>query len=309
MRLVVLAFTMFSFLSCSAVEAQTMGFPLTLTDAHRQNVTLSRAPERIVSIMPSCTELLYAVGAEAAIVGVTDYCDYPAEAASKPKVGDLNTLSLERIVSMKPDLIVGTKDNPSEIVEGLRALGIPVYIDDPQTVDQVIRSICLFGKLTGRSARADSTAAEMERRLRAIAATVSVIPPNRYPSVFVGSPLNTEHWTPGPGTFTTDIIVRAGGRNVADDFKVRTWGVYTLEQIIAKNPDVLLTSEEKNITAETLKKRILEKGRAVSGWKNVKAIRNGRVVTMPGEWLLRPGPRVIHAIETLTAVLRDIKDR
>jgi iron complex transport system substrate-binding protein len=270
---------------------------------------MDRPPARIVSLIPSVTEILFAVGAGDAIVGVTTYCTYPPEARQKPKVGDLFSVSVEGVVALKPDLVVATRDNPMDVIQGLRALRIPVFVDDPQTIDEVLQSIRRVGQLTGRTARADSLIAAYQKRLNAVDDIVRNIPADQRPSVFVGNPLNAEHWTPGPGTFTTDIIARAGGRNIADDLKSRTWGVYSFEQIIAKNPEVILASTEADQEAEALREKIVARAAGIPGWKDIRAVKNSRILVLSVEWLFRPGPRVILAVEQLAAALHPARFR
>lgn len=277
--------------------------PIVVVDATEKTVIMDRAPRRIVSIIPSTTELVFAVGAGDALVGVTNYCTFPPEAAKLPKVGDLLTVSVERIVAMNPDLVLATKDNPMEVIDGLRALRIPVFVDDPQTIDQVIASIRKLGKLTGHTFTADSLAEDIQRRLDSVEKRVASVRSEKRLRVFVGSPLNTEHWTPGPGTFTNDLIRRAGGHNVADDLKPRTWGVYSMEQIVAKNPDALVTSAESAASPESTRQRLLKKAETTIGWKQLRAIQDGRIVVLPGDWLFRPGPRLILGVEALSKAL------
>lgn len=285
------------------ISAQPGQWPVSVVDATDHTVRLDHAPKRIVSIIPSTTELVFAVGAGSALVGVTNYCTYPPEATRLPKVGDLLTVSVERIIAMNPDLVVATKDNPMEVIDGIRALHIPVYVDDPQTVDQVIDSIRKFGRLTGHTVTADSLAADIQGRLVSVEKQVARVSAAKRLTVFVGSPLNTEHWTPGPATFTTDLIRRAGGRNVADDLKPRTWGVYSVEQIVAKNPQALVTSAESVVAAEAMRQRLLKQAETTTGWKQLRAIQDGRVVVLPADWLFRPGPRLILGVEAMAKAL------
>lgn len=303
--------TLFQGLSCLLVvsiasaqaSAQTVKTPVSVVDATGYRVALDGAPRRIVSLIPSNTELVYAVGAGAALVGVTNYCTYPPEAIKLPKVGDLLSVSAERIVAMNPDLVVATKDNPMEVIDGLRALHIPVFVDDPQTVEQVIDSIRKFGELTGHQATADSLASDIHRRLVSVEKRIASVSAANRTTIFVGSPLNTEHWTPGPGTFTTDVIWWAGGRNVADDLRPRTWGVYSVEQIVAKNPQALVTAAEPDAAPDATRQRLLKQAATTTGWKELRAIREGRVIVLPADWLFRPGPRLILGVEALAKAL------
>ena len=139
-------------------------FPVTLTDATGKQVTLTKPPGRIVSMIPSNTEILFALGLSDAIIGVTDYCDYPEEAKQKPRIGDLMTFSVERIIGAKPDLVLATKDNPGEVIKGLSELGITIFVLNPQTVTGVFDAITTIGQLTGRGTQADALVKAREMR-------------------------------------------------------------------------------------------------------------------------------------------------
>ena len=127
---------------------------VSVTDATGIKVTVTDTPQRIVSLIPSNTELLFAVGAGGSIVGVTHYCDYPPEAKEIEKIGDLTAMSLEKIVSLDPDLVLAATNNPNEMIQSLRALGVRVFVIDPQTIEEVIDTIDIVGKLTGRTSAA-----------------------------------------------------------------------------------------------------------------------------------------------------------
>ena len=214
-------------------------WPVTLTDATGKQVTLTKPPERIVSMIPSNTEILFALGLGDAIVGVTDYCDYPEEAKQKPKIGDLMTFSVERILGAKPDLVLATKDNPGEVIKGLSELGITIFVLDPQTVIGVFNAITTIGRLTGRETTAESLVNDYRGRMNRVAERINTIPDDQRISIFLGNPKYPSQWTPGPGTFTSDIIAYAGGKNIADDITPGTWGVYSLEKIVFQNPKVI----------------------------------------------------------------------
>lgn len=279
--------------------ARPSRWPVSVTDATGHTTTLARPPARIVSLMPSHTEILFALGLGSAVVGVTDYCDYPPEARRKPSVGGLMTMSVEKIVAAKPDLVLATRDNPSDLIHGLLAVGIPVVVLDPQTVEDTFKMIRTVGTLTGQDAATDSLMRMLHQRLDAVTARVRRVPAARHPLVFIGNPEEAAHWTPGPGTFTTDIIELAGGRNVADDLKRRTWGVYSLEQIVAKNPDTIVTTIGPNESPDRVSQRVQTAAGALVGWREIKAVRDRRICAVPAEYLLRPGPRVVLGVETL----------
>lgn len=277
--------------------------PSIYTDITGYELSTTSRPERIVSLIPSNTELLFAVGAGQSVVGVTNYCNYPPEVKKIDRVGDLMSLSVEKIVSLKPDLVLATGDNPDETIKSLRTLGIRVFVIDPQTVDDVMAALNVVGAITGHTERAEQIIHEIDHRMAVVRDKLNSISTARRPSVFVGSPQRTENWTPGPGTFTTDIIEHAGGRNVADELSPGTWAVYTLEKIVSKNPDVILSTVGNLKNADASREKILETARNMAGWRNIEAIKQARIAILPDDWLLRPGPRMIDAIEHLARTL------
>lgn len=275
----------------------------TETDVIGSAVTLQGTPERIISLIPSNTELLFAVGAGSSVVGVTNYCDYPPEARKIEKIGDVTTMSLEKIVALDPDLVLSSKGNASELVYSLKALDIPVFVLDPQSIEDVLEVIGTVGRLVGREEVALELTDGYRQRLAAVAERIEGLTESERPTIFVGSPFRDENWTPGPETFTSAVIQRAGGRNVADDLAPGTWAVYNLENIVSKDPQVLLSTLGEGQDAEEARARYLERAKSLTGWQDLDAVRNERVVLILENWLLRPAPRLFLAIETLAAAL------
>ncbi|MDE2727377.1 MAG: ABC transporter substrate-binding protein [Gemmatimonadota bacterium] len=276
---------------------------MTETDVIGSAVTLQVTPERIISLIPSNTELLFAVGAGSSVVGVTNYCDYPPEAREIEKVGDVTTMSLEKIVALDPDLVLASKGNAKELVYSLKALDIPVFVLDPQSIEDVLDAIDTVGRLVGREEVARKLSDGYRKRLARVADRIGGLTESERPTIFVGSPFRDENWTPGPETFTSAVIQRAGGRNVADDLAPGTWAVYNLEHIVSRDPQVLLSTLGEGQDAEEVQARYLERAKSLKGWQGLDAVRNERVVLIPENWLLRPAPRLFLAIETLAAAL------
>lgn len=290
-------------LLCLLLISRAAAGQVTVTDAIGSTVTLQGIPERIVSLIPSHTELLFAVGAGSSVVGVTNYCDYPPEAREIEKIGDLTAMSLETIVALDPDLVLASKGNAKELLYSLKALDVPVFVLEPQSIDQVLDAIGTVGKLAGREEAARELLDGYRQRLAAVSERIGSLTESERPTVFVGSPFRDEHWTPGPGTFISAAIHRAGGRNVADDLAPGTWAVYNLENIVSKDPQVLLSTLGEGQDAEEVRAGFLERAKALKGWQDLDAVRNERVVLIPENSLLRPAPRLFDAIETLAAAL------
>lgn len=253
------------------------GFPLTVTDASGTEITLERPPERIVSIMPSETEVLFAVGAGAKVVGVDDWSDYPEEAAALPKVGGFET-NIEAVLELEPDLVVGGWTMSMAAIEELRGHGLTVYASDPRTLDEVIGHIRTIGELTGFADGAEEAAAKLEEDRKLVAEAVGGIPDAEKKTVYVEF---SEGWTVGKGEFMDELIAAAGGVNIADG---EGWYEINEEAIIEANPSVILYSANVPGLGDTIR------GRA--GWDKVDAIANDRVVPIDDGLYVRPGPRL-----------------
>jgi len=238
-------------------------------------------PSRIVSLAPSVTETLFALGLGDQIVGVTTFCDYPAEAQTKEKVGDTLRPNIERIVALKPDLaIASTSSQLEQFVKKLDDLGIPVFVSNPSDLAGVVASIEKIGNVAGASERAAVLSAELRARVREVETRVSGA---ERPNVLVmlgSEPLIA----PGRPSFITDMINRAGGHSISGDESAE-YPQYSLETAIAKRPDVIfLQSGEDQVPARL---------------RETPASRSGRVFHLPDELLLRPGPRLIDGFEEL----------
>ena len=290
-------------LFCLLLIPRAVSGQASVTDDTGTTFTVGNTPQRIVSLIPSNTELLFAVGAGSSVVGVTNYCDYPPEARKIEKVGDLTAMSLEKVVALDPDLVLASKGNSKELVFSLRALGVPVFVLDPQTIEEVLDAVGKVGTLTGRAEAARTLVDGYRQRLALVAERIGDLPENERPRIFVGSPFRDENWTPGPETYTSAVIRRAGGRNIADDLAPRTWAVYNLEHIVSKNPQVLLSTLGAGQDPVETRTRYLERARSLKGWRDLDAVRNERIVLIPENWLLRPAPRLFQAIETLASAL------
>ena len=290
-------------LFCLLLIPRAVSGQASVTDDTGTTFTVGNTPQRIVSLIPSNTELLFAVGAGSSVVGVTNYCDYPAEALKIEKVGDLTAMSLEKVVALDPELVLASKGNSKELVFSLRALGVPVFVLDPQTIEEVLDAVGKVGTLTGRAEAARTLVDGYRQRLALVAERIGDLPENERPRIFVGSPFRDENWTPGPETYTSAVIRRAGGRNIADDLAPRTWAVYNLEHIVSKNPQVLLSTLGAGQDPVETRTRYLERARSLKGWRDLDAVRNERIVLIPENWLLRPAPRLFQAIETLASAL------
>jgi iron complex transport system substrate-binding protein len=262
--------------------------PIRVRDARGKVIALAGPPRRILSIAPSNTETLYALGLERRVVGVTDFCDYPARARLKPKVGGV-VLNMEKIVALKPDLVLAKYDFQKANVERLERLGLRVFAVDPQTVGETLAAILSIGRVTGTLSKAKTVTAGMSAdlaRAGRIAARDRKRP--RVLTIIQRKPLIVV----GPRTFMDDALRRAGARNVAADAK-QAYPQFSLESAVARKPDVLLLSAAKP-----------QEFYGDAAWRITPAVRGRRVYApafMP--MLERPGPRLATAVRQLAELL------
>ena len=273
--------------------------PITMTDDLGVEFTLTAYPSRIVSLAPSNTEILYAIGAGDLVVGVTTYCDYPPEVQEVERIGGFTDPNIEKIVSLKPDLLLAVRGNPRIMVETLKKLNLPVFAVEPESLEGVLEATSKVGKLVGRSAKADSLVAAMRRRIQAVTAIVDTVSPERRPRVLWGG-WTAPIYTAGPGSLIGDLIRTAGGANIAADAE-STWPQYDLETVVVRNPQVIFTGYmvEDEESLERARKELRE----WDGWRNIAAVRMGRIYAINTDLIGRPGPRVVEGLEQMARAL------
>lgn len=263
-----------------------------------ETFNFEKSPQRIISLAPSNTELLFALGAGERVVGITEYCNYPPQTAAIEKVAGFNTVNLEKIAAAKPDLIVAMRGNDMESLRSLRQLGVPVFSLDIQTLGQLDGALQRLGQVLGVEAHAKLLADSLSARIRIVEEHVGKIPDK--PKAmwgFWGDPV----YTAGKGTMIDDVIGVAGGRNVGR-LAEGAWPQVGLETIVMWAPEVIITTHipggVENLPAE------IERLRKTDGWKQLPAVKEGRIYYIEGDWLLRPGPRLVDALEVLARHLQ-----
>jgi iron complex transport system substrate-binding protein len=271
----------------------------TYSDGLGRIVTFDGAPERIVSLAPSNTEILFAVGAGSQVVGRDEFSDYPEGASSLTSVGGpYSEFDTETIVALVPDLVLAGGINTPEQVHMLEGLGLRVfYLANPMDFDGLFDNLVLVGEMTGHTTEAESLVAELETRVEAV--ELKVDPDNR-PSVYYevdATDLNAP-WTTGAGTFQDVLITTAGGVNVFADLE--GWVQLSLEEIVRRDPDVMLFGSGPYVptTVDSVSQR--------PGWAGIEAVSTGRVYGVDTNWVDRPGPRLVDALEAVAAVLMPV---
>lgn len=245
---------------------------------------ISKVPRRVVCLVPSITEIIFALGQEDCLKGNTIYCDYPAAAKQIYKVGDFSNPSLEKIVGLKPEIVFATMPEQKIIIEQLKELGIKVFVSQPRTIDSLLKEIKAIGKILGVEQRGDSLAITLANELSQIIPKQSNIP--SYLEVS-----STPLMTVGSGSFINDVIRRAGGKNIFDDL-TQEYPVVDQEEVIKRNPAVIFILHPLT-KKEEVKNRI--------GWRNIDAVRNNRIYDdVNPDLIFRPGPRIVQGIKALS---------
>lgn len=265
----------------------------TVTDQLGRVVDIPDDPQRIVALAPSITEIIFELDQARRLIGVTQHSNFPAAAEKLPKVGSYVHLDLEKIVALQPDLCIGIKDgNPKESVERLQSMKIPVYVVDPRNLETVIQTIAEIGSLLNARDRADRLVKEMRRRLESIRSLIART--DRRPRVFIQigiAPIISV----GSATFLHDLIVKAGGINVAAG--PSAYPRFSREEVLALAPDVIIiTSMERKAIFEDVKSDWYR-------WTEMSAARDQRIFIVDSDLFDRPSPRLLDGLETLVELI------
>jgi len=270
-----------------ATENRTMTF----VDDHGRDVIINGYPERIVSVAPTPTEMLFAVGAGDLVVGVDGYSDYPAATQNITKVGDYE-LNIEQIITLEPDLILSGDLVPEADLAMLESNGIPYMIIADETISDVFASIKLVGDVTGHSVDAAKLVASLKARMSAVT-DLTLAPNVTSPKVYVEY---FSYWTFGPGSFGHDLIELAGGTNIAEG-KDTEYPTVTDEFVVSHNPDIIVyTTGPYMVNNET---EILSR----PGWNETNAVKNMDIHSIDDNLISRYGPRIIDGLEQLAAII------
>ncbi len=270
---------------------------ITLTDFLGREVTLAAPATKIVSLAPSNTEILFAIGAGDRLIGRDDFSDFPAEAASVPSIGSLYpTVNAEAVVALQPDLVLAAGITNPDDIKHLADLGLTVYATSiAKTLDDIYGDINAVGALTGQSDEAASLVTAMKGRVEAVTAKTSGADK---PIVFyeLDATEPEKPWTPGPGTFMDQLITQAGGTN-AGNIATSDYAQISLEQLVAQNPDIIV------LGSATFGGQTPEIVAARAGWGDIKAVKEDKVYTFDDNLVSRPGPRVVDGLEALAKLI------
>ena len=272
--------------------------PLTFTDGLKRTVKLSKPAQRVVSLAPSNTEILFALGAGKQVVGRDDFSDYPAEAKSVTSIGStFKKLNIEAIVALKPDLVLTAGITNPEQVKSLEDVGLTVYaLANPKDLDGLYANLVAVGQLTGHEDEAKKLSESLKKRVSAV--TDKVKGTSSKPKVFYeidgSDPLKP--WTTGSGTFIDTLITMAGGQNVGAVLK-SSFAQISSEELVKQNPDIILLGDTKfGVSIESVSKR--------AGWNGIAAVKNNKIFAFDDDLASRPGPRLVDGLETMVKLLQ-----
>jgi iron complex transport system substrate-binding protein len=258
----------------------------TLKDELGRTVEVPDHPHRVICLIPSVVDIMYSLGAGADVAAISDFTKYPKEALQKPSIGLPLNPSIEAIVALRPDLVLGSGDlNVLESADSLQRLGIPVFMADPHGIEGIYASIISIGKALNRDAEAAALVARLRARLAAVKSSVADKPTLRVFMAIWYDPVMTI----GRKAFIGEIIEAAGGRSVTDDI-AEEWPEISLESIVSRQPDAILFIKGSKLTAEELKTR--------PGWERVKAVQQGHVYYVDDR-IQYPSPAAFDALEDL----------
>jgi iron complex transport system substrate-binding protein len=284
-------------LTACAPQATPTPATLTFTDGLGREISLNGPAQRVISLAPSNTEILFAIGAGSQVVGRDSLSDYPAEAANVTDIGSsFEALNTELIVSLEPDLVLAAEINTPEQVKQLEDLGLTVYyLKNPVTLEEMYGNLEIVAQLTGREAEAAALIESLKARVAAV--DEKIAPISSRPNVFyeLDATDPAKPYTAGKGTFITQLIDRAGGYNIASD--IEGYPQLSLEQVVAADPAFIILGDARyGVTPESIAQR--------PGWENLSAVKNGNVFPFNDDLVSRPGPRLVDALEELAKLLR-----
>ena len=266
--------------------------PRTFVDDLGRKIYLAKAPVRIVSLAPSVTEILFALGLDQEIVGVTEFCDYPPKARTKPKVGYVHP-NLESIVALKPDLVIAPREFlRTDLVGKLEQLKIASFILEAKTVEDISSHIQKIGRMLNRSPAADLIANEVRRTIADIRSRMQALPRTHLLYVLNSQPLISV----GPGSFIDQLIELAGGTNVAGHAK-SAYPRLNMEEVIKEDPEIILFPVGNSEGISDSEQQVWQK------WTTLSAVRQGRLHRVSADLLNRPGPRIVQGVEALARIL------
>ena len=278
----------------SVVPAATS---ITLTDGLNRTVTLAGPAQRVVSLAPANTEILFAIGAGAQVVGRDMFSDYPADATSIADIGgSMGKFNLEAILALHPDLVLAGGINTPELVASLEQLGLTVFfLPNPTTLEEMYTNLETVARLTGHESETAGLVDSLKARVAAV--DEKILPISNDPTVYyeLDATDPTKPYTAGPGSFVDLLIARAGGINIGAELQGQ-WAQISLEQLVVANPAIIILGDAAyGETPEKVAQR--------PGWGTLAAIQTGQVFPIDDNLVSRPGPRLVDGLEAMAKLL------
>lgn len=290
-----LCIVIFSIIACTnnqqpKTKLESIDYPLTIKDSFEREVCIEKEPSRVISLAPSITEIIFAIGSEEKLVGRTEYCDYPKEVSDIDIIGNIEEPNIEKMVELEPDIVIAATHFKKEALEKLETLGIPVIIlYDGENFEEVYKVIKTIGEIFNRFTEAENVIHNMKQKVEEV---MDKVKDQEKPSVYyvVGFGEYGDY-TAGGDTFIGKMIEMAGGENVAKE--VDGWA-YSLEKLVEQDPDILICSKYFDSKAG------IEKA---NGYKELSAVKEGRLYEMDNDLLDRPGTRLADGLEELARLI------
>jgi iron complex transport system substrate-binding protein len=276
---------------------QTVGYPLTLTDALDRKVTFDTPPTRVISVAPKNTELVYALGLGSRLVGTTTFCNYPAAALDLPKIGGVTsqTIDQEKIVALNPDLILCSNSMHESLMSTWEELQIPVLVLGAESLEEMYHEMKMLARLLNRPESASKVISSLQNRVKNVTEKVSNIPADQRPKLFYqvwDEPLMGA----GPSSFIGEILDLTGGSNILHDVE-DPYPYVAHEIVVARNPDVIFapTTHSQEVVPEKIAQQ--------SGWEGITASRKKQIFLLDGDQVSRRGPRMVDTLETMVGLM------
>jgi iron complex transport system substrate-binding protein len=280
--------------ACSSSSTTASPSANTYTDDIGRTVTIQNIPQRIVSLSPSNTEIVYALGLQDELVGVTSDDDYPADAQTKPIVSDYSTTDLEKVVNAKPDLVLADSIQQHDVIPALENLGITVYVMTPPDMNGIYRDIQVLGRITGKTKDAAALVASMQSSIKSVTDKTNKLSDAQKPRVLYVTWYDPI-WTAGSGTMIQYLIDQAGGTNIAAGLS--GYATISLEDVVQQNPQVIIVmSSMGSMGSSDASLNYVETNDQL---KSTDAVKNGRVYEVDSDIFARTTPRIVDGLQIL----------
>ena len=280
---------------CSDPSTQKTPASSTYIDDIGRTVQIVGIPQRIISLSPSNTEMVYALGLQDKLVGVTSYDNYPPDAKNKPIVSDYSTVDLEKIVNAKPDLVLADSIHAKDTIPALEKLDITVYTMTPNNIDGILNEIKVLGRITGKTKESNDLVAGMQARIKTVIDITAKLTDVQKPRVLFVT-WHDPIWTAGNDTMIQYLINDAGGINIAADLK--GYATITLESVVQRNPQIIVVMSSMGDQHSSLNYI-----KSNPQFASTDAVKNGQVVGIDADIFGRTTPRIVDGLETLAKIL------